>query len=338
MIHYRIDNPKIINKEEIKKELSEGKHVIVQFSHAIYSDKDLMDLDQLFSTNSENFGVRFYGNFSGSFSFDCNTLLKIPNVKCLYVDCLLRVENVSALSELKNLRKLNFGVYYLKELEILEYNNLKSLTSLFVGETATTAFNLNYLREYQNLKSLGINGHTKNIEAIGEIKNLEKLSLNSIKKKAVPFVNKLKKLKTLKFILGGRENIQEIEENRIKDLEITWVHGFKDIGNLSNFQGLKKLIIDRQKQLNNINIDKRMPELAFLKIVDCKKLHSLTGLGNLAGIEQLGIFGTQINFDSIINQELSPTLKTFDFYTQKVKVDKAIKLKLTELGYKSYRD
>ena len=338
MVQYRINNPNSINKEEIKKELSEGKHVIVQFSHAIYSDKDLADLDELCSTNNENFEVRFYGNFSGSFSFDCNTLLKIPKVKYLSVNCLLRVENISALSELKNLRKLNFGVYYLKELEILAYDNLKTLTYLCVGETSSKAFNLNYLKEYQNLKSLIIVGHSKNIEAVGEIMNLEVLSLNSIKNKATPFVNNLKKLKILKFILGGRENIQEIEENRIENLEITWVRGFNDISNLSKFSGLKKLLIDRQKQLRSISIDKELPELKYLEIVDCKTLTSLTGLENLIDIEQLGIFGTQLKFDSIINQKLSPTLKTFDFYTRKVKADKAIKLKLKELGYKGYRD
>ncbi|HTA27406.1 MAG TPA: hypothetical protein VK809_06445, partial [Bacteroidia bacterium] len=269
-------------------------------------------------------------------SFDCNTLLKIPNVKCLYVDCLLRAENVYALSQLKNLVKLNLGIYYIKELEILKYDNLKTLTSLFIGETSTKAFNLNYLREYQNLKSFGINGHTKNIEAIGEIKNLEELSLNSIKKKAIPFVNKLKKLKSLTFILGGRENINEIEENNIENLEITWVHGFKDISNLSKFTGLKKLLIDRQKQLSSIHIEKEMSHLIDLKILDCKTFNSLTGLENLTGLQQLRISGTQLDFNSVINQKLSPALKTFAFYTWKVKQDEVIKQKLEELGYNEF--
>jgi protein phosphatase 1 regulatory subunit 7 len=330
----RIDNPKFIDKEQIRKELSEGKHVIVQLHDDIYTDKLLKDLDDLCIQYNDNFGIRFYGYYSNS--FDCNTLLKIPNVKCLYVDCLLRAENVYALSQLKNLVKLNLGIYYIKELEILKYDNLKTLTSLFIGETSTKAFNLNYLREYQNLKSFGINGHTKNIEAIGEIKNLEELSLNSIKKKAIPFVNKLKKLKSLTFILGGRENINEIEENNIENLEITWVHGFKDISNLSKFTGLKKLLIDRQKQLSSIHIEKEMSHLIDLKILDCKTFNSLTGLENLTGLQQLRISGTQLDFNSVINQKLSPALKTFAFYTWKVKQDEVIKQKLEELGYNEF--
>lgn len=332
----RIDNPKFIDTERIRKELSEGKHVIVQFSDAIYTDEQLSDLNDLCSIYNENFGVRFYGNFDGSFSFNFNTLLKIPNVKCLYIDCLLRAENVSALSQLKYLVKLSLGVEYLKEVEILQYDNLKNLIDFNIGPTTSKALNLIYLRDYQKLKSLGVCGHTKNIEAIGEIKNLEELFLNSIKKKAIPFVNNLKRLKTLDFTLGGRENIHEVEENEIENLEITWVHGFKDISNLSKFRGLKKLLIDRQKQLSSIHIEKEMPNLMDLKILDCKTFNSLKGLENLTGLQQLRIYGTQLEFNLIIGQKLSPTLKTFAFYSRSVKEDKIIKHKLEELGYNEF--
>ncbi|HTA26837.1 MAG TPA: hypothetical protein VK809_03560, partial [Bacteroidia bacterium] len=66
----RIDNPKFIDKEQIRKELSEGKHVIVQLHDDIYTDKLLKDLDDLCIQYNDNFGIRFYGYYSNS--FDCN--------------------------------------------------------------------------------------------------------------------------------------------------------------------------------------------------------------------------------------------------------------------------
>lgn len=75
---------------------------------------------------------------------------------------------------------------------------------------------------------------------------LQFLSLNSISKNSINFINDLEKLKTLKFILGGRENINEIEENKIESLEIVRVRGFSELSNMSKFNQLRNLLIEDQ--------------------------------------------------------------------------------------------
>jgi len=176
-------------------------------------------------------------------------------------------------------------------------------------------------------------GHTKNIEVVGELENLEYLSFNSVKKTPVPFVNNLKKLKTLKFILGGRENIQEIGENEIENLEIVWVRGFNDINNISNFKKLKTLLIEDNIQLQAIHFDRELPYLNDLKILNCKTLSALTGLEQLPSLHQLRIYKTALDFDKIITQPLPNNLKIFAFYKAKQKVDKEIKATLEMKGY-----
>jgi hypothetical protein len=202
-----------------------------------------------------------------------------------------------------------------------------------VTATKTKAFNLEYLRAYRNLTFLFIGGHTKNIEAIGELENLEYLSFHSLKNTPVPFINKLKKLKTLKFILGGRENIHEIGENEIENLQIVWVRGFNDISNISNFRKLKTLQIEDNIQLKTVDFDSELPYLNDLKILNCKTLSSLTGLENLSSLHQLRIYKTALDFDKLIMQPLPKNLKTFAFYTSKQKIDKDIKAKLEMKGY-----
>ncbi len=335
-VQKRINDPTDIDIDFIDKELQADKHVIVQFSDKTYTDRQLPIIDELCKKNDKDFGVRFYVHYSGAFDF--KTLLKIPNVKCLYVDCLLKADNIEVIGQLNNLDKLCLGVFELKETELLNVDSLKKISELILTETRTKAFNLEYLKYFKNLRLLIIGEHHKNIESVGGLSDLEFLSLNSLKKTPVSFVNRLKKLKTLKFILGGRENIQEIEENEIENLELVWVRGFNDLSNISKFKKIRTLHVEDNIQLPKIHFDTELKGLKDLKILNCKTLDSLTGLDKLSFLEQLRIYKTAIDFDSFSNQRLPASLKTLAFYTTKKKVDDKIRETLDKRGFKEWSD
>lgn len=327
----RIDNPTNLDLDYIDKEIRDGKHLIVQFSEDTYTDEKLSVINRLCEKYDKSFGVRFYGHYSSI--FDCKTLLKIPKVKCLYVDCLLNAYHLLTLTQLHKLQKLSLGIYELTETEILNSENLKQLTELILTETKTKALNLDYLKDYGNLKYLILGGHTKNISSIGNLSGLEYLSLNSIKKTSVEFINKLKRLKTLKFILGGRENIHEIDDNEIEHLEIVWLRGFNEISNITKFKKLKFLKFEDNIKLDKINFDNEMPYLKTLAISNCKTLNSLTGLHHLTSLDRIGIYQTNIDFDTFIKQDLPASLKAIRFYTSKNKLNDTIRIKIKDKGY-----
>lgn len=327
----RIDNPNIIDKNFVESELKLGKEVILQFVDKIYTDKILADINELCSNFDESLCIRFYGHHSNK--FDCKALQKIPNVKGLYIDCLQSADNLQILKELSNLRSLSLGIYELQDTEILNSDNLKNLTELIVTETKTKALNLDYLRQLKKLKSLRIGGHTKNIDAVGELSELEFLSLNSIRKIPVNFINKLKKLKSLNFILGSRDNLNEIENNEIENLDIVWVRGFNDLTCISNFPKLKSLKIEDEIQLSKVHFDNVFPELTDLKILNCKTLEKVTGLKNLPKLSSLIIYQTKVDFDNFMLQELPRELKYLGFHTTRSKIDKEIKATLESKGY-----
>ena len=304
---------------------------MIQFDGETYTPKILSDLNDLCIEHGEGLCIRFYGHYSSS--FDCKTVLQIPDVKALRIDCLLRADNVESLTSLSHLRELSLGIYELKETEILSSDNFKKLHRLIISEIKTKAFNLDYLRYYKELQSLIICSQSKNIEAVGELGNLESLSLNSLKKTSISFINNLKKLKKLIFMLGGRDNIHEIQENEIEDLEIVWVRGFNDISNISKFHKLKTLKIEDQIQLPEIKFDAVLSELREVKIGNCKTLSSVAGLKNLPRLDTLVIYQTNVEFDLFLKQELPGTLKTLSFYTRKSKQDGQIKKILLEKGY-----
>ncbi|WP_139337774.1 hypothetical protein [Pontibacter indicus] len=315
--------------------MSESKTVVIQFSEKVYDDKILAELNALCARNSELLEIRFYGHYEDNRYFDSQILEKLPDVKSLFVDCLYHAKNLTFLTKLKHLHTLSLGFFELKETEILNSENLKSLQKLLLSDTRTKALNLEYLREYQNLKYLICCSHTKNIEAIGELKNLEYLSLNSISKAPIGFVNNLKKLKTLKLILGGRSDIYEIEDNDIEELEIIRVRGFNELKNITRFKKLKKLQIEDQIQLTELVFDKTLHHLEEVTILNCKSFSLLDGLENLERLSRLWIYKTGLDFDNLVEKRLPKSLKTFGFYTSKVKIDKEIQIKIKSLGYQN---
>ena len=124
----RIDISTTIDKVLIESELSNGKEVIVQFVTKSYTSKLLSDLNELCSRNDKNLCIRFYGHYRSH--FDCATVLQIPDVKCLHIDCCDNIEHINCLSELLHLEEIGLGIFELQQTEILGYNNFKKLKAL----------------------------------------------------------------------------------------------------------------------------------------------------------------------------------------------------------------
>lgn len=327
----RIDNPKNIDRRLIESQIKNGNHIIMQFSDTVYSDKMLFKLNKLCAKYDKSFSIRFYGHYSKV--FDCKVVQKIPNVKSLYIDCIIKAGNVDYISRLENLERLSLGIYELKETEILNSENFIKLTELIIGETKTKAFNLEYLKEFKRLKLLIISGHTKNIDSLSKLTELEYLGLNSISKVKLGFINSLNKLKTLNFVLGGRENLDEIEENNIEELQIIRVRGFNSLRNISKFSSLKNLLIEDQVKIEQLDFDKANPNLTDFKLINCKTFKKLSGISNLSSLKHLRIYKTAIEFDSFIKQPFPESLKILAFYTTKSKINKTIRARLDELNY-----
>lgn len=329
--HIRIQNPSTIDAMGIKQHVQSGNEVIVQFSEPNYDQGLLGTLNELCKELNDDLCVRFYGHHSGS--FDCSVLQYLPDVKSLFVDCLLSVQNLGFLRQLHSLSRLNVGVFEMAERDFLSWGNLNNLTCLCLVEIRTGSFDLQYLKSYQRLKTLFINGHTKNIESVKYLSNLCKLSLSIPSKIRVDFINELPNLRSLKFILGGRENLDEINNYSIEELEIVRVRGFRTFDNLRNFRSLRSLLIEDQIQLAKIAFNQELPYLADLKILNCKSLSQILGLRWLSNLQQLRVYKTDVDFDEFIKQEFPEKLKILAFYTTKQKIDEKIAVRLNELGY-----
>ncbi|WNS42298.1 hypothetical protein [Paenibacillus sp. MMS20-IR301] len=323
------NNPDTLDPAQIEQELRSGHQVIVQFSHPEFYEPVLEEVDELCARYNEDFGVRFYAHYS--LSFDCRTLLRIPHVKMLHLD-LAQAHHTEALAHSYFLHSLNLGIYELENSEILGLDSLSSLRILTIVSDKRM-LNLQYFKEIPYLEELHVGGKVKNLEAIGHLENLSYLALHSISKQPLHFVNRLRKLRHLRILLGGREHIQEIEQNEIGSLEITRVRGFHDLGNITAFQGLKSLKIEDQIKLVEIKVDQEMKALEELTIRNCKGLTRLTGMDRMPALHKLSILQTAIDFEAFIQQKLPGSLSSVEFATFKTKADQKIQETLVNLGY-----
>ncbi len=290
-------------------------------------------MDELCAIFDENFGVRFYGHYS--LSFDGRTLLRIPHVKMLHLNSLTQAHNTEALAKLEHLHSLHLGIYELENSDILGIETLRSLRELTIISDKKI-LNLQHFKAYSHLEHLHVGGKVKNLDAIGDLQDLNYLALHSISKLPLHFINRLKKLKHLRILLGGREHIQEIEENEIDHLEICRVRGFHDLTNITSFRALTSLVIEDQIQLNEIRFDREMKALEELSISNCKGLTGLTGMKQLSSMRKLRIFKTAIDFDCFIHQNLPSSLSIVEFATAKSKVDQEIQNSLLKLGFQKW--
>ncbi|MBD8500950.1 hypothetical protein [Paenibacillus arenosi] len=328
-----INNPDALDRVQIKQDLRAGNQVIVQFSHPDFYGSILEEVDELCARFDENFGVRFYGH--NSLSFDARTLLKIPHVKNLHLNSLIHAHNIETLSALKHIHSLHVGIHELENSDILGIDSLRSLRDLSIISDKKL-LNLQYVKEFSHLEHLHVGGKVKNLEALGYLEGLNYLALHSISKLPLHFINRLKKLKHLRILLGGREHIQEIEENEIDHLEICRIRGFHDLSNITRFRALTSLTIEDQAQMREISFDRGMETLEEMTISNCKGLSFLSDMERLPSLRKLRIFKTAIDFDSFIQQKLPRALSELEFTTSKSKVDLEIQDSLFKLGFQRW--
>lgn len=250
------------------------------------------------------------------------------------MDCLQTVEHHKTIAELQHLEELSLGVYLFDDPAFLGADSFRNLKVLRVSETKKRTLDLSPIGSYERLHSLGISGHDKGIESIGRTAALSDLGLYQIRNSvSLGFLNNVKRLKSLRLLLGGRRNIDEIERGGITSLSIIRVRGFESFAP-EKPPSLQFLQIEDQIQLKELEFSVANKLLSRVLLLNCKGLVRLTGLQLLAALKEIRIYRTAINIDPLLASGLPPQLKILAFYTAKSALDKQIRSRLDQFGYK----
>jgi hypothetical protein len=328
----RFNSPTAETLPEIERSLLEGRHTVAQFVEPPYPPVVLAELNRLSAHYGERLEVRFYGHYGSA--FDCTVLTQLPDVESLSVDCLSRVEHIEQIADLKRLRSLSLGVFDLADGSILNAPNLRRLVSLTLAETRRRVFDLSALASFSALEHLRVSGHTRNLDVVGELNSISDLTLRAIPKRAsVSFVSRMRGLRELYVYLGGRTSIGEITVPDLEVLEVVWVRGLQDLGDIARFPALKSLLVEDQLQLEHIRFGAGNAELKSVRVFNCKSLRALAGLEALPALEELRVFRTAIEPMSLRRERFSTTLRTVAFSTGKSRLDRAVREAGADLGY-----
>ena len=184
-----------------------------------------------------------------------------------------------------------FQVDYAYQLESLDgLRHLpEDLDSLTLGETKSPRqFSLTVLRRFPSLRTLYLEKHTKDIEVIGELAQLEDLTLRSITLPDLRILLPLQNLLSLDLKLGGTTNLELLPEiGRLRYLELWQIRGLEDISPISDVEHLQYLFLQSLTRVTALPDMRRLTTLRRVVIDTLKNLENLAPLRDAVALEQL---------------------------------------------------
>jgi hypothetical protein len=327
----RITDPQSIDEGLIASLLANGaQRVVLQFSkESAYSVSILQDVNKACRTFGVKVNIRFWGHYGSR--FDCGHLRHIPEVCSLNLDCLAGISNFDQIAQLGQLEEFAFGVFESDLPDILNTPSLLGVRKLILAESRKNNIDLAPLAGYERLETLFLNAQKRNIEAVGRLHSIRKLSLSSIaKSQSLAFVGRLHGLTTLTLLLGGRNDLEELAHGGVKNLEVLRVRGISAI-DLALFPKIETFRVEDELQLQKLNLD-GCPKLRWLSIWNCKTFSALQGMRYAHHLEYLFIGKTAIE-PSAFFRELPDGLKNLSLTGYGKRKDDGLRHRVESLGY-----
>lgn len=153
------------------------------------------------------------------------------------------------------------------------------LESLTLGQTRARGHSLKLLERFGKLRSLYLERHSKDIDAVGALSGLQELTLRSITLPDLSILLPLKRLLSLDIKLGGTTNLELLPEiGRLRYLELWMIRGLADLQPVASVRTLQYLFL---QALRNVT---ELPSLAPLKKLRRVYLETMKGLTDLSPV------------------------------------------------------
>lgn len=218
-------------------------------------DDEICILNEIYKRNP-NIGFRFYNMFGPT--VDLSFLLKLDNLRVLYLGSYTDVSNIEVLENL-NLTSLYLSCFGIKNYAFLS-KLVSTIQALSIDlEDKTYKMDINDILHMKDLKLLEIRNVKKGLDKIVEFKKLSKLLLRSIDIKDYSFLQDMN-VKSLSLCFQKSEYFNTFGMNTsIEEIRLWRNPKLTDLSFLLQFPNLKRLIITDQSKINHI------PDLTNLK-------------------------------------------------------------------------
>ncbi len=236
----------------------------VQFSSAL-TDRDYKRVAKALQLRP-SVTLRAYASYDGSIA-DLDFLRFFPTLRRFQADRLYH--------SLTNIEGLN----YLPE----------KAEFIGIGQTKKR-LSLTPLARFKDLQRLYIEGQTKDIEVVSELREIRSLTLSSVTLPGLSLLRPLRHLRALDLKLGGTQDLSELPHvGEIEYLELWMVKGLSDVSPIAELPKLEYLFLQALRQVTALPPMSGLASLSRVWLETMKGLTDLWPLRDAPALRQLAV-------------------------------------------------
>jgi internalin A len=220
------------------------------------------------------------------------------------------VPNLKFLQHYPFLTGFRVDVFHLESTEGMEYLPT-SLESFGIGQTKRKTISLGFLRRFPRLEDLFLEGHTRDIEVVSTLLNLERLTLRSITLPDLKLLLPLRNLWSLDVKLGGTKDLRLLPEiGGLKYLELWMVKGLQDVNAIGEILTLQNLFLQALKNVTALPSFSKLRRLRRVTLDTMKGISDLSPVADAPALEELFVVAAnQLQLDHFKPFVGHPSLK-----------------------------
>lgn len=279
-----------VSEKELRTIESDQKIKTVQFASPL-NPIDIERLESIVFANRPDINLRVYGHYGAT--CDLSFLVKMPSVRRLNADSMLKAEGVASIARLPLLETLWLDIAGLESFEVLA-ELPATIVELGLGATFSKKPSISSISRFKGLRALYLEGQQKGIDAIHSLSSLERIVLRSIATPDVSYLTALPKLWSVDVKLGGIKNFTALTTLKLKYLELWLVRGLGDLSFISLIKSLQFLFLQSLKQVGALPWLKDLTQLRRIYLEDLKGLKNLDSLEFAPGLTEF-VYAAAIN-------------------------------------------
>lgn len=292
-INDKLKNPKRItfdyslSVDEIERIVSDKNIDTVQTASYV-TDESWIEINEKLLSVRDDINIRVFGFYGQT----CNLsfLKHLSNLKNFSADCLIKASNLEYISGIVNLQSLSIGIYENESFEFLREVN-SNIKALYISQTKSKKPDISAIKRFKNLKTLYIEGHNKNIESLGDLYELEDLTLRSLSLNNLEFLVNLNKIWSLDIKLGSAKDLTAISKlSGLKYLELWQLRELKDIEFIASSASIQSIMLQSLPNIVAIPNLKDCRMLRKLQLENMKGLKDLSGIRNAPALEEFILY------------------------------------------------
>ena len=277
MSETRVEFDSSVSEADLRKLVGRSAIRTLQASSPV-ADSVWPLLNDVFFAVRPDVTLRVYGHYAST--CDLSFARRMTHVRRFSADCLMRASNVEAIGNIPNLAELSLDIFELQGFDVL--NDVSSaLSTLSLGATRSKKPRLDSLARFRSLKTLYLEGQRHGIEVLGDLTELEDVTLRSITTPDLSYLAPLRRLWSLDIKLGGIRSFKGVEgKDSLKYLELWQVRELERVDVVELLPGLQNLFLQS------------LPHVAQLPSLHGSVALRRVVLENMKGLSDFGAFET----------------------------------------------